>query len=206
MKGLLLKDWFVLWKYAKFNIGLAFIFIVLSIVNLNPLFPLMSVLFFSMLPLTAMGLDERCRWDAYASTMPYSRTHLVVSRYLLAFLGTACCIVLFLVISVIGIVFNNHPSDFSAVLGFVSTMVCMGMLIPAITMPISFKLGVEKSRITYMLIAAIIAIAISVFCNTQAEALHILSGLPASALPVICTILFILSACLSIKIYKKRDL
>ena len=74
MKGLLLKDWFILWNQCKYMLFIPVVFITVSVLNPGNeglIFFLMSGVILAMFPLTIMGFDERSKLDNYAMTMPY---------------------------------------------------------------------------------------------------------------------------------------
>ncbi len=76
MKGLLIKEGYLIWKHGKFMAVLALIYCVMATFKSGYFFAGFSVVFLSMLPMTIMGLDERSKWDHYAVTMPYSRSQV----------------------------------------------------------------------------------------------------------------------------------
>ncbi|MEG2037837.1 MAG: ABC-2 transporter permease, partial [Ruthenibacterium sp.] len=61
MKGLLLKDFYVLWKQARVLLLLMLAFTVL------PGMSAFVILYAAMLPYTALAYDEQAKWDTLAA-------------------------------------------------------------------------------------------------------------------------------------------
>ena len=209
MKGILLKDWYLLWRQGKFMFLLALVYLILSAAGENQFFGGFAILFLSMLPMTTLGLDERNRWDRYAVTLPVTRRQLVLEKYLLALIGLFIGCFLYLLFSLTGAAVRQHPFDLGGALLILIPMVSGSLLFSALHFPITFQLGVEKARLWFMLIIALVAAVIGGLVGWISSAQQELSSLnlgwmvwllPASAL------LFALSAILSVRIYEAREL
>ena len=86
MKGLLLKDWFVIWKQCRYLLFVPAVFLAVSALSDDSqFFAIFAFLLSAMYPMTVMGLDEQSKWERYALTMPFRRRDLVLSKYLLSF-------------------------------------------------------------------------------------------------------------------------
>lgn len=207
MKGLILKDLYVVLKQMK----VLLLIVVLFTILLGSTFGVFLLLYCAMLPITTIAYDERAKWDKYAATMPYSRKDIVLSKYLL---GLACMVVA-LILVFIGTLVYGVFTDAVFTGGSLAEMVimlvslfCVTLIFMAINMPIIFKWGVEKGRIIFIAgIAAFAAIvgATSVIENTATFIegflnnyyyIFILAGvaLLGASIP------------LSISVYKKREL
>ena len=152
MKGLLLKDWYMLRKAALLYAVIAVGFVPWS-------GGILTVLYASMLPITAFAYDDRSRWGELAAMLPYSVRDIVLSRYLMG--GGGC--VLFCLIALAG------QTVFAAVLpkysdgmmwfgfqGFV-IILSFSMIFLSVSLPLSFRFDAEKSRMIRFLILAITA-------------------------------------------------
>ncbi|MEA4890523.1 MAG: ABC-2 transporter permease [Clostridiaceae bacterium] len=73
MKGLLLKDYYTLFKQAKIFILLILVFAVMPGESMTSF----AVVYAAMLPITALAYDERAKWDSLAAMMPYSVRNIV---------------------------------------------------------------------------------------------------------------------------------
>ena len=78
MKGLLLKDLYMMRKYCRSYLLIAVVFIALSFAsNQNLFFVFYPCLLCGMIPVNLLGYDERSRWLQYSGTMPYTRAQIV---------------------------------------------------------------------------------------------------------------------------------
>ena len=74
MKGLLLKDWYMMKMYCKSYHFIAVVFVALSLVsNGNMFFVFYPCLLCGMIPVNLLGYDERSRWMQYSGTMPFTK-------------------------------------------------------------------------------------------------------------------------------------
>jgi hypothetical protein len=207
MKGLILKDLYVVIKQMK----VLLLIVVLFTILLGSTFGVFLLLYCAMLPITTIAYDERAKWDKYAATMPYSRRDVVLSKYLL---GLACMVVALILVFIGTLVYGvftdavfTGGSLVEMVIMLVS-LFCVTLIFMAINMPIIFKWGVEKGRIIFIAgIAAFAAIigATSVIENT---AIFIEGFLNNYYYIFILAGVALLGASipLSIKLYEQRDL
>jgi ABC-type transport system involved in multi-copper enzyme maturation permease subunit len=89
MKGLILKDLFNLKTQFRFYLFFILIFALMSFtgMDMNTLGGVIALVC-AMLPITALGLDEKNNWDKYALTLPVVRKDLVLSKYTLGLICT----------------------------------------------------------------------------------------------------------------------
>ena len=87
MKGLLLKDWYMIQKYCRSYILITAVFIGLSLANgENLFFTFYPCMLCGMIPVTLLGYDERSGWMQYSGTMPYAKEQIVSEKYLIGIL------------------------------------------------------------------------------------------------------------------------
>lgn len=207
MKGLLLKDFYLSWRYCRAFIVIVAVFIALSWADEeNMFFLLYPTILVSMIPVTLLGYDERDRWTRYSDTLPYTRGQLVSAKYLvgLCFSGGA-----FLLSVAATLVWMGVNGSFSweklAVLGV--TLLVLTCLCPAILLPFTFKYGVEKGRFAYY-------ITIGICCGVGAFLVSAGFEIPAvtnsfwilTVVAVVAVALYVGSWVLSIRFYQKREL
>ena len=85
MKGLLLKDWYMMKQYCRTYPVIAVAFMALSLVDSDNLFFVFyPCLLCGMIPVTLLGYDERSGWVQYSGTMPYTKTQIVSEKYLIS--------------------------------------------------------------------------------------------------------------------------
>ena len=83
IRGLLLKDIFELWAQCRVQLVLTGVYLLL------PLFASVGMMLLAMMPIYALGYDERCRWERYALAMPVRKSDLFWSRFLLSVIAIA---------------------------------------------------------------------------------------------------------------------
>lgn len=144
MKGLVLKDISSLATELKYIAALLAVLIFLQ----NDFLYIFAIVYMAVLPISALGYDERAKWDKMANMLPFSTAQLVGSKYILGYLamGTA---VLFVVFSRwFGSGKTISAEDFISV----AIVLCIALIIEAIQLPLMFWIGVEKGRILFVLI------------------------------------------------------
>lgn len=219
MKGLLIKDCYVIWKQAKFTLVLIALYLIIGAFNSNSSFWIsFSALFISTMPVTAMGLDERCKWDKYEVMLPYSRKDIVLSKYIL---GITCS---FLTIIFYGIVKIGVMAVMKE--GFQPLVILYGLFpyvaapffFLGLNFPIMFKLGVEKGRMWFILSMVIFMVGATATMEVLKDTVQITSfiekiNLNGSILQNIggiaaaISIIFILaSSMLSVRIYENKEI
>ena len=171
MKGLILKDLFVLRKIAVLYLVIEGVLLAASL--FNPAMQMFAILYFlivaMMLPITALAYDERAGWEKYALTMPVTRKKLVASKYLLGLILLGTSLVLMILFIIFAYEFlatysvNYIETTFRLVLAAV-----VGCLFLSVLMPIMLKLGTEKGRIVMMLMIFIPVGAVLILSKTGA--------------------------------------
>ena len=205
MKGLILKDLMGLKKIAKnYLIFILFYAIIASFSNMHAMFGGIIMIFAFMLPITAMSFDERSKWDSYALTMPISRKDLVLSKYALGLIFAAGSTIINLLYTLL-----IAKESFST-----GTLTCValffvGMLFFSIIYPILLKYGVEKGRLTMILVflapTIIIMVLAKFFPEISLPSENVLKSL-AIILPIVITIMYVASIFISFKICNKKEM
>lgn len=208
MKGLLLKDWYMMKMYCKSYHFIAGVFVALSLVsNGNMFFVFYPCLLCSMIPVNLLGYDERSRWVQYSGTMPYTKAQVVSGKYLI---GLLIQITMLIVIGVAQAVKMMIAGDF--ILGDFTVLMLLilivSMLTSSIPLPFVFKLGVEKGRTAYY-------VMIGFICGASVVASSLFRGYfgtdikPNLVLAILAFVgigIYIFSWYMSIVFYKKREI
>ena len=208
MKGLLLKDWYMMKKYCRSYLLIAIVFVTTSLFNSDNLFLVFyPCLLCGMIPVNLLGYDERSRWMQYSGTMPYTKTQIVSAKYLIGlFAQVAMLLVTGIAQGVKMIVSGNFIIAEFAVLMLM--LLTMATFTSSISLPFIFKLGVEKGRMAYY-------VMIGFVCGASILAASVLRGQlsaeirPNVALGVLAAVgigVYILSWYLSIIFFKKREI
>lgn len=208
MKGLLLKDWYMMTKYCRSYLFIAVVFVVLSSVsNGNMFFVFYPCLLCGMIPVNLLGYDERSRWVQYSETMPYTKAQIVSGKYVIGLLAQ---LTMLLVMGVAQAVKMMIAGNF--VLGEFAVLMLMMLSISTFTssiaLPFMFKLGVEKGRTAYYVMVGFV-------CGASVLASGVFRGYfgtdiePNVVLVMLAVVgigIYIFSWYMSIVFYKKREI
>lgn len=169
MKGLLLKDVYVLTAQMRFFLVLILLFAVIPSYSMSGF----AIIYAAMLPYTSIAYDERSKWDQLAGMMPYSTRQVVLSKFMLGYL----CVAIATAVSLLSaLVIPSGKASPASLL----TAACVALTIMAVTLPFMLRFGVERGRMLFILV--IVAAACS--SMTAMEALNE-SG---AALPQVLTL------------------
>lgn len=208
MKGLILKDWYMMKKYCRAYLLITVVFIAVSLFsNDNMFFVFYPCLLCGMIPVNLLGYDERSRWMQYSGTLPYTKTQIVSGKYLIGLLSQITILVATGVAQAAKmlIAHNFELGDFAVLM---LLMLIVSTLTSSICLPFVFKLGVEKGRTAYY-------VMIGFVCGASVLASSILRGQLVSEIQPNLTLalvavagigIYILSWYLSIVFFKKREI
>lgn len=208
MKGLLLKDLYMMKQYCRYYLFCAIGFTALSLMSTdNMFFTFYPCLLCGMIPVNLMGYDERSGWMQLSETMPYTRTQLVSGKYLIGLFVQIT--VLLIMGSTQGIkMMITGEFAFRDYITLILLLVIVSMITSSITLPFIFKLGVEKGRTAYY-------VMIGFVCGASVVASDLFSGhlgieLNSNfVLPIFAIIgvgIYAFSWYMSILFYKKGEL
>lgn len=139
IRGLLLKDIFELWAQCRVQLVLTGIYLLLPLfIKGIGLFASVGMMLLAMMPVYALGYDERCRWERYALAMPVRKSDLFWSRFLLGVIAIALGAA---VQALVALLTGRGELLSSLAVTAPSAVVCL-----LITLPLMMKLGVEKGR------------------------------------------------------------
>ena len=209
MKALILKDLYMAFKYCRMFLVITLCFSLAGMfMKDNLFFVIYPCLMASLIPNTLLAYDERCKWELYASSMPFTRAQLVSAKYIIGMIFQASAFLISTIAVIIRSVFFYHDA-FMKIGAYMVGAIAAMLLTIAISLPVMFKFGVEKGRLYYYLIVVLLgggtlaagAVAGNVIERTSINVPPILLPL-ALVLPVG---LYVLSWYLSVVFYKKRD-
>lgn len=208
MKGLLLKDFYMILKYCRIYLIMIPISWGIMLFVKEPFFALYPCLLFCTIPITLQNYDEKEKWNSYSRTLPYSSKQLVSAKYLLNLLTVLLNLAMTLIGRLIQILVTPevNPEELGTTLFFTFLIsVIPTMLI----MPVIFKFGAEKAMLSY----GIMAIIIGLVCTGFATMGDILSFPEIAINPALLTgfiltgivILYGISWLISIKVYSRKE-
>ena len=201
MKALIIKDTYVIWRQMKYFLILILIFSALPS-GFNNAF---AVIYTSMLPYTALAYDERSKWDQLAAMMPYSTRDAVLSKYVFGWL----CIGGAAVLSGLLQMALSLVVDRVFLPGVMVLSVLGAVCILAISLPLMFRLGVERGRLGMFLVIFLV-------CGAAGAIAHIAESVGSGTVfafqgPVLgvtllaALVLTAVSVPLSMRFYTKRQ-
>lgn len=205
MKGLLIKDFYMVKKHCMMLIGISLLFFGISLFGKTIYFAYYPLAILSILPMNILGFEDFYRWNKTEVTLPVSRTQAVLEKYALLFVFIIPAIVISNLIF-----FFVFSFDFREIISLVSIMLFTSVIVPSIVFPICFKIGYTRAKVFIGILIPIIMGAI-VFINVgnlSGEMLIIGKFTPqqnAYLFAVAAVILIGISMLLSIRFYKKRE-
>ena len=145
IRGLLLKDIFELWAQCRVQLVLTGVYLLLPLfIKGIGLFASVGMMLLAMMPIYALGYDERCRWERYALAMPVRKSDLFWSRFLLGVIAIA----LGAAVQALAALLTVRGELLSS-LAVTAPSAVVYLLI---TLPLMMKLGVEKGRFLLLLL------------------------------------------------------
>lgn len=208
MRGLILKDWYMTQKYCRSYLLIAVVFLVVAFAGEdNIFFAMYPCILCGMIPVNLLAYDERSRWQQYCGTLPYTEGQIVSGKYVV---GLMAQVVMLLVTAVTqALRMNlNHTFQWKYFVEFLLIAFILSLVASSIILPFVFRFGVEKGRIVYFVLLGVMGggsfIALDVLQG------NMMNPIPMNGVvPILCLVgigIYALSWCLSVVLYKKREL
>lgn len=201
MKGLMKKDFLMLWRASRAFLLICVLFIAMSAISQdNIIFLFMPIMISGLLPSTLLSYDERCKWQEFSGALPVSRAQLVSAKYLL---GLGCMTLILLVTLIVHLIVHRFPPQ--TLLSMLGAIYGLSLFISAVSLPMMFKFGVEKGRLWYYATLVLVGGASGASAGVATDLFS--EGLPSFLwlIPVLGVIIFALSWLLAIRFYQKRE-
>lgn len=212
MKGLIVKE---LTTMKKSGIMLILAAIVLPFVSKGSITDIMLFLslMLSIFEISYITSDEMSKWTVFSLALPFSRRDIVTSKYMVIAGITLVCAAVNL--SVSGVMSAMGNGSLTSGLNSVCLTVVIGLIYPALALPIIYKFSAVKGRIILALVSGVGAgfagslmtismAASSVIGSSFIESISMNTTLLIGAAAAV--IIFAASWLLSVKIYEKREL
>lgn len=208
MKGLLLKDWYMVQKYFKMYLFIAVVFLAMSLIDTgNLFFVFYPCLLCGMLPVSLLGYDERSHWLQYSSTLPYRKSQIVSAKYLIGLLAQIAMLLVTGIAQGVKMAVSGTfvLNDFMVLL---LLLLIVATFTSSISLPFIFKLGVEKGRMAYYVMIGFASAATAISSSWLSDRLQtdIQPNLLLALLALGGIGVYALSWYLSIVFFKKREL
>ena len=154
MIGLLKKDLLILRRVYMKNFFLVLaLYTVLGIaLQMTSFFTLMSWMY-GFYVMSLFSVDNTCRWDFYAATLPVSRKTVVTAKFLLLGLCIAAGFVYSLVTAPVAYLLIGEPIVESILASLLVTLILIVYF--AVTIPLTYAFGPDKAR-SAMLLALVV--------------------------------------------------
>ncbi len=206
MKGLLLKDLYMIKKYCRFQLLFVAFILAGSLVTTNVFFIFYPCLISGIIPVTLLSYDELSKWNEYSYALPYKKSQIVTVKYIIGILAQ---ILVFIISGVIQAVKMNIDGIFvlNNFLILMATLLVISFLMPSITLPFMFKLGAIKGRIAYIVMIFVYFAGVGAFSAYLVDGyIKIISF--SGIITIVCLAVIALYAFswrLSIAFYEKRE-
>lgn len=207
MKGLLLKDFYLSWRYCRAFLVIVAVFLAVSFTGDDNIFFLIyPIMIASVIPMTLVSYDEHDKWTAYSGTLPYTRAQLVSTKYLVGMcFGSVAFLISMAATTVRMLTGEGFVLEQFALVG--TALLVLGCIGPAVILPYVFKYGAEKGRMAFYITIGLFTAAATVLAGMGFQIQGMSSGLwPLAAVAGVSVLLYALSWWLSIRFYQKRDL
>lgn len=210
MKGLLLKDCYVMKSYCSFNLWVIAAFSILSGIMNKLFFTFYVVIFASRLIVSLMAYEEKEKWEQYAAALPYTRAQIVSSKYILNLCIVGVSGLIILITRLICMAFIK-TWDMENLLYF-SSFFIFALIPSTFSLPFLYRLGINRGRISYAIALSVSGVFSAVIGLSELYLSNLiwylqdfgfLMSLIVSA--VVCMV-YSISWVLSIRFYKSREL
>ena len=204
MKGLLLKDWYMMKKYCRQYLLIGAVFIAVSLFgDDNMFFIFYPCLLCGMIPVNLLAYDEQSRWVQYSGALPYTKAQLVSVKYLIGLFAQGTVLIVTGIAQSVKMAVNSTfvVGDFLALM---LSLLAISTLTSSISLPFIFKLGVEKGRVAYYVMICAASVAASSLLRNGAP---FFAG-ESYVLPILAVLgigVYALSWYLSIVFYERRE-
>lgn len=213
MKGLLLKDWYMLIKEIKYYVPFTLVYaLVAAFTGMPVMFVMINVMLGSMIVKSLMAREEQNKWDSMAVNLPVAAKDLVKEKY---FIGMICTLgsnaITFLVLLFSRIILERNISI--PLFPFFLIYIGFGVIYLAGELPVLFKFGTANGRLVFMAVVALLAgVSAAISSGLAEEAQSLESGIQSGELLGIAVgviIIAIAAVAVSIRVsvafYKKRE-
>lgn len=204
MKGLLLKDVYLLKRFGRIYAVMLIAYTAISIFTDSSGFIMgVNVSMFSLLPFTLISQDYSCHWDGYAVTTPVSRRDIAIEKYIVLVGMWGIGLAITLAVGVMTYLINPEDFPMEDTWATMAGLTLMIFFNNSITIPTMLKFGPEKGRLIMMGSLIIPMLGIVVLIKFLPEFFGMLGALLGAVGVLI--LMFVISIRLSVRIMEKLD-
>lgn len=215
MKGLLQKNLYQVWYYARVMILAGVVMMGVSLITIgegNNFFMVYAGFLLGMFPMTLLAYDQNSRFDSYSAALPVTKAQIVGGKYLIGL----CAMILAEVLAVAAFgAASLFWVTISRELVFSTLMQVAGatLLSNAIMLPLTYRLGYEKAKYVYYLciglFAAWMGFGVATNDGVSGSSMNLLpvgiSPLVPLGVMLVCLALYAVSWRLSVAWYGKAE-
>ena len=197
MRGLLIKDFYNIWKQGLWYAAMIAMFCGISVIAENPAFSAtIGILASASVPLTAIAYEEKDGWQKFAAAGGLSAGTVVAEKYLLGILfalpGAVGYCIAFAVVGT-----ETAAAEFAAPL-------CMQLFAPAAVLPLIFRFGIEKGR-TYMIALVVVFMLVFIGLMPLVGKVEIAQSALIACLFCATAVILAVSYRISVALYRKKE-
>lgn len=212
MKGLLLKDAYQAWYYAKTVIVVTVVMMgvgVISMMNGANFFIVYAGFLLGIMPMTLLAYDQTSKFNEYSAALPATKEQLVGCKYIVGLCGLVLAEAF--AAAALGVASLHWTAVDHALV--VSTLVQVGMttlLSSTILLPLTYRFGYEKARYVYYLCIGVLACLMGIAVSSGGILLNSILPAHGSLLVLVVVLaaalaLYALSWRLSVAWYGKAE-
>lgn len=222
MFNLVLKDFLLQKKITLFTIVYSLFFTIICCLNMTnldklTLFPIFGIVFSTYLSVFYMiGYEEKNKSLVIINSLPLERSQIVISKYIsLIFFIIVNVLILYLPTFLLGIIFRNNQI-YSLNYSILTVFIAILLILFSIYYPLYFKYGYNTMRIfsfAIYILAFTTPSFIQKLIKNNNPLLHkfinYISVDPSKVIWItfiLSILIFIISLCVSIVIYKNKDI
>ncbi|SOB93382.1 ABC-2 family transporter [Ureibacillus xyleni] len=208
MKALLLKDFFSMKSQIKWVFFIVICVIGMTFFIRDGMILLAITLMFGTIQVTSIfAFDEMSGWDKYANTLPFRKSEIIKSKYILSLLLTVGILLLVCPF----VVFSNYVSEtfkLNELISIICLVVSLSIVLLSFIIPTFIKFGMQKARIVLF----IVVFSFSYGMKFVLDLITVPSLPPIETIqrmsyvsPIFALILLVLSYIISVKFYEAKE-
>ena len=187
MKGLLLKDVYQVWYYARVIILGTVIMMLVGLFSMKDgsnFFMLYGGLMLGTVPMTLLAYDQNSRFSAYSAALPVTKGQLVGSKYVMGLCAMALSVLLTAaVMAGAQLLWGTVSVQLAA--ATLLQVVLMALVGNMILLPLTYRFGYEKAKYMYYLCIGVMGGWMGVVVSSKGT-------VPSGILPAHCSLLVLI--------------
>lgn len=204
MKGLILKDLYVIWAKQKLLLILPVLFLAIGLIDNNNLsLVIYSGVFIGMLPINLLSTDESEKWTMFCGTLPVSKGQYISGKFVINLIATVAIIAICAISEAVWLALNGG-FDLTVYTAIMVGVIATVFLAPAVQFPFIFRFGADKGRILFLAIFLSIGFSYASILNQVQPAVSIFGQINLPLFMLVVAAVYGGSWLLSIRMYEKR--